>query len=231
VGIQIRKAKAAGTAMTATMSSTFIAPFDGYLYKVAARGAGAESMTLSSNRVEIPDQVVPIRDMAINTDPLELDFVELNQPVRQSEVISISFTGTGTAAVSVVALFTRAKLGEWHVWKRADADSSTLAAGDSLMRVPGGAELLAKVLARFVDLEAISIKVGESGSQQDILGRDIAANTDAEPFAGSIQDIMETSPENHEILCVAVVGGTGGAGNLYCAFQMSDEASARATGV
>ena len=113
-------------------------------------------------------------------------------------------------------------MGDWILWQKATIDTSSIANGTKIQRIPEGAELLATMFVRAVDIETLSIKIGTAGLQVDIPGRNIALNTDAEPLNFSMIPIMEPSPSNQEIILVSLDSGTGGASAVYMAFQMSD---------
>ncbi|MCK5602062.1 hypothetical protein KAR91_09340 [Candidatus Pacearchaeota archaeon] len=230
MGQVVVKAKAAGVAMAIKANSLFQAPFKGYLTGIFVRGAGLESVEIESNRSVIPTQQIPCRDIAVTTDPLQMTYVPINQPMLETEIYNVTPAGTGTARVLYYFFFTRKRMGSWILWQKSSKDTSAIAAGESIQRIPDGAELLAMVFARGPGLETLAVKIGTAGIQQDIPGRAIALNTDAEPFQTGIQDIMEPSPSNQEIILVALEITTGGASAIYSGFQMSAEMEALVIG-
>ena len=186
---------------------------------VGIQGIYVHGANLSKVLVQASDgkhqSTIPARDIAVQTDPLPEDFVELNWRMDRGITISLTPTTSTGAHAHVYVRFARSLSGPEYQIENTLFTSTTTEPFD-LVDVPDGFRELDAAFIRGPDLEKVQISLGGT-NLQEIPCRHVVVSADDQPF--SFVDIKESVSPNTKIKAIAVTHGTGGASDAFFRFK------------
>jgi len=203
---------------SAKQSQQFPVP-DGH---VGIRGIFTRGANLSKVLVQSSDgeriSTIPARDVAVQTDDKRIlpeDFVPLNWRLKAGQTISLTPTTSSAANAEVYVMFARG-LEDPEFQYENKLFTSTDSEPFDLVDVPDGKTVLEAAFVRGVDLEKVSITLGQT-QVIDVPCRDIAVDSDTRPF--TFISIGESVSPNTKVKAISVNHGTGGAADFFARFS------------